>query len=64
MDVAERPAMVALAAGLSIVLAYVHGRSVKRTSTAVVVPVSFVISALLLLLEWGLVTRLPDVAAR
>ncbi len=55
--------MTAATAVLSIVVVALASKMVTRVSPASFVTVSFFVSALLLLLEWGLAARVPTVAA-
>jgi hypothetical protein len=64
MTAADRPPMVAASAGLSVLLGLLHWRAVRELSPAIAVPGSFVLSAILLLLDWALVPSFPATAAQ
>src|SRR5688572_4522670 len=64
IDAAARPAMVAAAGGLAILLAIVNFRIARRTATATLVPALFVLAAVLQLLNWILLSRFPAGAAQ
>ena len=64
MDAAMRPAMVTLAGGVSILVLALNWRLMKHLSPAVLVPGAFALSAVLLALDWALVSPFPGLAAR
>jgi ATP:ADP antiporter, AAA family len=63
LDVTALPAMVIATSIFSIALVAVNAKGVSRLSPARFVPWAFGISALLLLVEWGIVYAAPQLAA-
>ena len=63
LDVTALPAMVIAASIFSIALVAVNAKGVSRLSPARFVPWAFGISALLLLVEWGIAYAAPQLAA-
>jgi hypothetical protein len=63
LDVTSLPAMVIATSIFSIALVAVNAKGVSRLSPARFVPWAFGISAVLLLVEWGLIAAAPTVAA-
>jgi hypothetical protein len=61
--VSSLPPMVAGAAGVAILAALLAARAAARLGPARSVPLGFLASAALTLVEWGLVTRRPDLGA-
>ena len=64
LEVTSLPMMVVATAILSIALIAVSGSTLRRASPAVVIPLAFVVNAVLLLAEWALVERYPGGVAR
>jgi hypothetical protein len=58
------PVMVIATAAFSIVLVMLSSRTLRRASPAVVVPLAFLINAVLLFVEWGLADTAPAWTAR
>jgi hypothetical protein len=58
------PLMVIATAAFSIVLVMLSSRTLRRASPAVVVPLAFLINAVLLFVEWGLADTAPAWTAR
>jgi hypothetical protein len=63
LDVTSLSTMVVAAAVVSMALVVVSSKVVTRLSPARFVPLAFMVSAILLLAEWGLVYAVPTVAA-
>jgi hypothetical protein len=63
IDVASLPAMVIATAIFSIALVAINAKGVSRLSPARFVPWAFAVSAVLLLVEWGLTYKSPRLAA-
>jgi hypothetical protein len=63
LDVTSLSKMVVAAAAVSMAMVIVSSRIVSRLSPARFVPFAFMISAILLLAEWGLVYAMPTTAA-
>jgi hypothetical protein len=63
LDVTSLPAMVIATSLFSIALVAVNAKGVSRLSPARFVPWAFAVSAVLLLVEWGLTAAAPTVAA-
>src|SRR5690349_11987228 len=62
LDVTALPAMVIATSIFSIALVAVNAKGVSRLSPARFVPWAFGISALLLLVEWGVAYAAPQIA--
>lgn len=62
-DVTALPAMVVVTALVSIALVTLSSRILQRVAPATFVPLTFIASALLLLIEWGLVITWPVIGA-
>lgn len=63
LDVTSLPAMLMATSVVSLALVGVYGRFARRFSPATLVPASFVVSALLFLVEWTLRPATPTAAA-
>lgn len=63
LDVTSLPAMLMATSVASLLLVAVYGRFANRFSPATLVPASFLISAVLFLVEWTLRPATPTVAA-
>ncbi len=63
LDVTSLSAMVVASAGVSLAMVAVSAKIVTRLSPARFVPLAFMVSAILLLAEWGLVYAMPTAAA-
>jgi ATP:ADP antiporter, AAA family len=64
LDVTTLPAMVMAAAGFSLLLVGLSSSLLRRVPPATVIPWAFVVSAVLLLVQWGLLSVAPAVAAQ
>ena len=64
LDVTTLPAMVIATSALSILLVVVGSKVLSRVSPGTIVPVAFVVNAVLLLAEWYLVSTTPALAVR
>lgn len=64
LDVTSLPAMVMVTSGFSILLVVISSKGFRRIPPSAFVPIAFVISAALLLLEWGLFFIAPAIAAQ
>ena len=64
LDVTALPAMVMMTAAFSIVLVALSSRGLRRIAPGVFVPVAFVVSAVLLLVDWVLTPVAPALAAQ
>jgi hypothetical protein len=64
LDVTSLPAMVMATAAVSILLVAVSSRCLRTLAPGGVISGAFVINAVLLLVEWGLTTRAPALAAQ
>src|SRR5215212_1088876 len=63
LDVTSLPLMVVATSLVSIALVMLASRYMQSTSPAFFVPVAFAVSALMLLVEWGLTYTVPRVGA-
>src|SRR4051812_35030704 len=63
LDPTTLPAIVMAASAVSIALALLSARVLRRVSPATFVPAAFAVSAVLLLVEWGLTVVAPVAAA-
>ena len=63
LDSSALPVVVFAAAVLSIALALIGARVLPHTSPATSVPLAFALSAVLFVVEWGLLVRIPDAGA-
>jgi hypothetical protein len=63
LDVGTLPAIVAASSAISVLLVIVSSYALRRIAPAVFVPLSFIVSTLLLLVEWWLEARFPRFAA-
>jgi ATP:ADP antiporter, AAA family len=64
LDVTALPAMVVATAAFSILLVALSAWILRRTSPSTFVPVAFVVNAVLLLVAWGIASRVPVLAAQ
>jgi ATP:ADP antiporter, AAA family len=64
LDVTSLPAMVVVTSVSSIFFVALTSKALRRVRPGVFVPLSFLISAVLLLLEWALVSTAPSLAAQ
>jgi hypothetical protein len=63
LGIAALPLMIVVTAIVSIALVWLSSRTLRVISPATFVPLSFVVSAALLLAEWGLACAAPRIAA-
>jgi hypothetical protein len=64
LDVTTLPAMVIATSAVSILLVVVGSKALSRVSPGTIVPVAFVVNAVLLLAEWYLVSTAPALVVR
>ena len=63
LDVTTLPAMVVATSAISILLVVASSKALRRIAPGIFVPLIFAISAVLLLIEWALVSPAPKLAA-
>jgi len=64
LDVTSLPAMVMATAGVSILLVTLSSRCLRTLPPSLVIPAAFAVNAVLLLVDWGLTTQAPALAAQ
>ena len=64
LDITSLPSIVIATAAFSIVLVMLSSRMLRRVSPATVIPIAFVVNAVLLIIEWLLADIEPAWTAR